>query len=367
MRFGLFNLLQKRDATKPDVEIFEEMVEQSRLADSLDFEISWFGEHHFSSYSVCPSPLLAAAHCAARTERIRVGTGVLVLPLYDPVRLVQEIAMVDAMCNGRLVVGLGTGYQPYEFDRFRVSLDEKNEMFTECLDIIELGLTQPAFSYGGTHYRIPEMQIAVRSVQRPIPEIWVAGMMSEALKHRVVASGYVPFFTPAIRPITHLEQVRDSYRDVAHGAGLAPDQHATGLMRYMHVTNDRKEAEDMVERALYSSSVSFSLRAPDFKPDGAILGGRPIPGGPSAVEVMANIIVGDPETCAERLARDIEVMNPAHIAFYVQPGGLPHARVMRSLERFGAEVIPALEKAVGPLDRIGGRRGPPTPRMGKAT
>ena len=271
------------------------------------------------------------------------------------------------MCNGRLVVGLGTGYQPYEFDRFRVSLDEKNEMFTECLDIIELGLTQPAFSYGGTHYRIPEMQIAVRSVQRPIPEIWVAGMMSEALKHRVVASGYVPFFTPAIRPITHLEQVRDSYRDVAHGAGLAPDQHATGLMRYMHVTNDRKEAEDMVERALYSSSVSFSLRAPDFKPDGAILGGRPIPGGPSAVEVMANIIVGDPETCAERLARDIEVMNPAHIAFYVQPGGLPHARVMRSLERFGAEVIPALEKAVGPLDRIGGRRGPPTPRMGKAT
>ena len=274
--------------------------------------------------------------------------------------------MVDAMCNGRLVVGLGTGNQPYEFDRFRISLDEKNEMLTGCLDIIELGLTQPAFSYDGTHYRIPEMQIAVRSVQRPIPEIWVAGMMPEALKSRFAESGYVPFFTPAVRPITHLEQVRDNHRAVARGAGVAPDQHATGLMRYMHVTSESKEAEGMLKRALYSSSVSFSLRAPDFKPDGAILSGPPIPGGPSAEEVMANIIVGDPETCAERLARDIEVMNPAHIAFYVQPGGLPHACVMRSLERFGTEVIPSLEKAVGPLDRIGGRRGPPTPRMGKA-
>ena len=101
MRFGLFNLLQKRDTAKLDREIFEEMIEQTRLAESMGFETSWFGEHHFSTYSICPSPLVAAAYCAAHTERIKVGTGVLVLPLYDPVRVVQEIAMVDAMSNGR--------------------------------------------------------------------------------------------------------------------------------------------------------------------------------------------------------------------------------------------------------------------------
>lgn len=366
MRFGLFNLLQKRDAAKPDSEIFHEMIEQTRLAESIGFDISWFGEHHFSSYSVCPSPLVAAAYCAGHTERIRLGTGVLVLPLYDPVRVLQEIAMVDAMSNGRLVVGVGTGYQPYEFQRFRASLDEKNEMFTECLDVIELGLTQPRFSYDGKYYQIPEMQIAVWPVQRPLPEMWVAGVLDDAIRRRVVRSGYIPFFAPTVRPITHLEGVRDDYHAILRERGLEPREQPLGLMRYMQVTDSRKEAEDMAERALYSSRMSYSMRAEVPEIDGIHVKSAPLPDEPSVDEVVDAIITGDPETCAERLAHDFEVMNPAHIAFYIQPGGMPHARVMRSLERFGAKVIPALEKAVGPLDQIGGRRARQAPSVGQA-
>ena len=366
MRFGLFNLLQKRDTAKLDREIFEEMIEQTRLAESMGFETSWFGEHHFSTYSICPSPLVAAAYCAAHTERIKVGTGVLVLPIYDPVRVVQEIAMVDAMSNGRLVVGVGTGYQPYEFERFRVSLDEKNAMFSECLDIIELGLTQPRFSYDGVYYKIPEMQIAVQPVQQPIPEIWVAGMLDDALKRRIVESRYLPFYSPTVRPITYLEQVRDDYHAIVREAGLEPRDQPIGLMRYMHIADDRKAAEDMADRALYSSRTSYAMRAEAPEIDGIFVKTGPLPDEPTVDALLDAIVVGDPETCAERLALDIKVMNPAHIAFYVQPGGMPHKRVMRSLERFGAEVIPALEKAVGPLERIGGRRPTPAPTMGQA-
>ncbi|MBM3516282.1 MAG: LLM class flavin-dependent oxidoreductase [Alphaproteobacteria bacterium] len=365
MRFGLFHLLQKSEPAKRDGEIFAEMLEQTLLAETLGFEAVWFGEHHFSSYSVCPSPLLAVTYCAARTERIKLGTGVVVLPLYDPVRLVQEIALVDAVCGGRLLLGIGSGYQPYEFARFGLDIANKNAMFSECLDILELGLTQPQFSYDGQYYKVPRMQLAIQAVQRPIPEIWVAGQMPPDIKRRVVASGYIPFVTPTVRPVTILTQVRDDYRAVAREVGRDPN-YPLALMRYLHVTDSRAEAEDMARRALYSSRISTAMRNDNYALDGFMVQAPPIPDEPSIEALLNNIVCGDPETCAERLANDIAVMNPAHIAFYVQPGGMPQRRALRTIERLATEVLPAIEKAIGPLDRIGGRRPAPVPQMGKA-
>ena len=99
---------------------------------------------------------------------------VLVLPLYEPARVLQEIAMVDALSHGRLQVGIGSGYQQYEFDRFHSSLDGAMEMTAEILDIIERGLTQESFSHQGKHYSIPETRIAVKPVQKPMPPMSAA-------------------------------------------------------------------------------------------------------------------------------------------------------------------------------------------------
>ena len=117
MEFGLFNLMGYRERGKTTRDIMRETVEQVRLADRGGFAMAWFAEHHFSNYCVCPSPLMMAAHCAGVTERIKLATGIVVLPLYNPARLIAEIGMVVALCDGRLVLGVGSGYQPFEFDR----------------------------------------------------------------------------------------------------------------------------------------------------------------------------------------------------------------------------------------------------------
>src|SRR5258708_31401383 len=117
---------------------------------------------------------MMVAHCASITEKIRLGTAVVVLPLYNPARLAAEIATADALSNGRLALGIGSGYQPYEFDRFGVDIKANLEMTEEFCDILDRALSQDFFSYEGKHYRLPETHIPARAVQQPFP-IWVAG------------------------------------------------------------------------------------------------------------------------------------------------------------------------------------------------
>src|ERR1700716_1674446 len=196
MDFGIFNLMGSREADKPTAQVFGEVAEQTRLADQLGYTIAWFAEHHFSNYCLCASPLMMVAHCAAVTEKIRLGTAVVVLPLYNPARLAAQIAHAGALSNGRLSLGIGAGYQPYEFERFGVDIKENLEMTAEFCEILDLAFAHDFFSYNGKHYQMPETHIPARPVQQPVP-IYVAGhtpaMFRHAARHgyRVLSSGRI--------------------------------------------------------------------------------------------------------------------------------------------------------------------------------
>src|SRR5881398_1084962 len=177
MDFGIFNLMGSREADKPTAQVFGEVAEQTRLADALGYTIAWFAEHHFSNYCLCASPLMMVAHCASITKRIRLATAV-------------------ALSNGRLMLGIGAGYQPYEFERFGVDIARNLEMTDEFCDILDLAFSRDFFSYNGKHYQMPETHIPARPVQNPLP-IYVAGhtqaMFRTAARHgyRVLTSGRV--------------------------------------------------------------------------------------------------------------------------------------------------------------------------------
>ena len=136
-----------------------------------------------------------AAHCAAVTKNIRLGSGVVVAPLYTPARLIADIAMVDQLSNGRLNVGIGAGYQQFEFERFSMPLENNKERTLEIIDMIELGLKQKKFSYDGQFYQQPMTAISQRPVQSPMPPLWVTSMdptlMARAVKgdHHLFVSG----------------------------------------------------------------------------------------------------------------------------------------------------------------------------------
>src|SRR6266496_4616963 len=146
MDFGIFNLMGSREADKPTAQVFGEVAEQTRLADSLGYTIAWFAEHHFSNYCLCASPLMMVSHCASITRQIRLGTAVVVLPLYNPARLAAEIATADALSDGRLVLGIGAGYHPYEFERFGTDIAQNLEMTDEFCDILDLAFSRDFFS-----------------------------------------------------------------------------------------------------------------------------------------------------------------------------------------------------------------------------
>jgi len=169
----MFSLMQYRDAAKPAQQVIDEVIEQSQLAERVGLSATWFAEHHFSNYALCPSPLLMCAAVARATTRIRVATGVVLLPLYRPARLVSEIAFVDALSHGGLVLGVGSGYQACEFERFGEDLKDSKDKTVEFIEIIEKGLSEDFFDYQGNHYALPKTHISSRPTGAM--EIWMAG------------------------------------------------------------------------------------------------------------------------------------------------------------------------------------------------
>jgi len=346
--FGLFSLMQQRHAARGNRSVFADLDDQVAMAEDLGFETAWFAEHHFSGYSLCPSPLMAAAYFAGRTSTIKLGTGVIVLPLYDPIRVMEEIAMVDLMSNGRLIVGVGGGYQPFEFERFRLNLADSAEMFMESMDIIEAGLSQEEFSYDGKHYKIPATRIAAKPVQKPLPQIAVAGMMThDTIKQRVAREGWVPFLGNGLAPYAELTRSRETYDAIYREHGQDPAHQQTALMTYFHCTEDRALALDAAERARYSSRVSLSLRLDygEFA-EGPFMKDPPMANDFTIEQVHDNTLIGHPDEIAQKIAKAVATTRATHIAFHNQPGDLPQERVLKSMELFGAKVLPQLQRAL---------------------
>ena len=135
MDCGTFLLLQSPGA-QDHAEVFARATQMAQTADRLGFDSIWCAEHHFSTYGYLSRPLMFAIHLAAQTERIRVGSAVVVLPLHHPLIVAEEIATADLLSGGRLDVGLGRGYQRYEFERLGQTLDQSRERFDESVDIL---------------------------------------------------------------------------------------------------------------------------------------------------------------------------------------------------------------------------------------
>jgi alkanesulfonate monooxygenase SsuD/methylene tetrahydromethanopterin reductase-like flavin-dependent oxidoreductase (luciferase family) len=344
MEFGIFNLMGAREADKPSQQVFGEVAEQTRIADELGYSIAWFAEHHFSNYCLCASPLLMVAHCAASTKKIRLGTAVVVVPLYNPARLLAEIGTADALSNGRLTLGIGAGYQPYEFERFGVDLKQNLEMTNEFCDILDLAFSRDFFSYKGKHYQMPETHIPARPVQKPLP-IYVAGhtqaMFRAAARHgyRVLSSGR----------IGGVKLLAEQYADLvaAFTAENVPVSRAhMTVNRFAHITGSREEGMRFAENARYQSRLASSLRRRQEVMKGTVLVDVPFHDEPSLETIHDNLLIGDPETVAEKLVAEIEATRPVHVCFSFKVGNTPHTAAMRSMELMMTEVKPKVEKAL---------------------
>lgn len=353
MDFGLFCSMTRRDRAKTPREIYAETAEQVRLAERAGFGTAWFAEHHFSSYCLCPSPLTMTAYMAGQTSRIRLGTAVIVAPLYEPVRLLEDIGLADQLSGGRLVLGFGTGYQAYEFHKFGVDVTQGRDRLLEVLDLLEAYAAGDPLSFEATRVTLPETHFSVRTLQAR-PTIYLAGMAGDLeAQRRAAARGYVPFFITGWSSLEAVGRVRDQLCQTHAAAGGDPARMPFALQRYVFVTEDRDEALRAADGARYMRRGATAMRQGHGELDGAFLKEIPAPDEPPLAQIVAQAPIGDAETVAERLARDIEAFRPSHISCFMALPGVSQDRILRSLERFGGEVLPLLERRFGDLGRIG--------------
>src|SRR4029453_13920031 len=171
MELGVFILAQQRGYHQSSQDVIRNAVEQTVAAEAAGFNTAWYAEHHFNNYSLSPSPLMMVAHCAGLTKTTRPGAAGCILPLY-PARLLAEVGFADVVSNGRLDLGIGSGYQQFEFEPFDGELKDSHALFAEIYDIMHAGLRERIFSYDGEHFKIPPTAIRARPFQKPMPPTW---------------------------------------------------------------------------------------------------------------------------------------------------------------------------------------------------
>jgi alkanesulfonate monooxygenase SsuD/methylene tetrahydromethanopterin reductase-like flavin-dependent oxidoreductase (luciferase family) len=344
MQIGLFNGFVLADASQRPEDVMAMTREMVGRADDLGFDTAWFVEHHFSAFSLCASPVLMAMHCAGYTKRIRLGTGVIVMPLHHPLRVVEEIGMLDQASGGRAVVGIGTGHQPHEFRSMGVGMDERLGRLFEGWDILRASWRDGRIAHKGTYYEIPETVFAVRPVGGRVPELFVATHDTRVMARGAV-DGAVVFISPGPRKLEQAMAARAEVMHAAAGAGVAEADVKLGVQRYCFVTESKDVARKAAEQMVHFMRRMRILRE-EFPPrQGIHFESVPFPGEPSVEWLLEHAAIGDAETVAERLLPDIPALRPHHLSIYMGYSWLPAREVLRSLDLFGAHVLPRLRAA----------------------
>jgi probable F420-dependent oxidoreductase len=324
MKFGLSPLQAGGD--------FEETIRECERAEAAGFDSIWLGEHH-NNGTLYPAPLLGLAAIAARTRRVRLGTAVLLLPLYHPLAVAEEAAMVDVISGGRLILGVGAGYAPEEFAAFGVSITERGSRMDEAVPLIQRLWCDDKITHTGRHYRLTEAAVSPRPVQRPRPPIWFAGWVAPAIR-RAARLGDAWLGGPSAR-LDELAACVREYRRARETAGRDGSIGETAILRYVFVGESRARAREIAGDAFIRCFEDTYFRWP-----------HPVvkrPAGALTIERLAEdrIILGDPATCVEQLQRFVKELRLGHLVCRVSAPGIPRDEAMRSVELLTREVLPA--------------------------
>lgn len=161
--------------------VYQRAFERIDIMDTTGYDCVWLAEHHFNTYSVCPSVTLMGTHIAARTKHLRIGTAVTLAGFYHPLRLAEELAMLDIFSGGRLNWGAGRGFDTTEFRAFEVDIADSRARLYECVEIVSKAWRGERFSHEGKFWNVRDVEVLPQPVQRPSPPFWMAASSPEAV------------------------------------------------------------------------------------------------------------------------------------------------------------------------------------------
>lgn len=332
MEFGVFDHLDRGD--QPLKAYYESRLKLIEAYERAGFYCYHIAEHHSTPLGMAPSPSVFLAAVAQRTSRIRLGTLVYALPLYHPLRLIEEIGMLDHLSGGRLDVGFGRGSSPAELVYYGTDPETAQSIYEESLELITRGLTERRLSFQGKHYQFDAVPMEIEPLQQPHPPIWY-GVHSPESAERAARRG---LSTVSLDPVDMIVESAGRFREVwreAHGARALPKM---GLGRFIVVAETEGKAMDLARRAYlrWHDSFTFLFR----------LNNRTIryPRPPSFDELMAvgQGVAGTPEVVTAWLRDQLDTTGLNYLVGQFAFGDMSPAEMHGSLDLFTSRVAPQL-------------------------
>lgn len=227
-------------------EVYARALERIEVMDRSGYDAVWLAEHHFTDFSVCPSIHMMGTLAAARTRRLRIGTAVSLAAFYHPLRLAEEVALLDVLSGGRVEWGAGRGFDRTEFAAFGVTPEESASRFRETVEIVLRAWTSERLSFAGRHFRFEDVEVLPKPLQRPHPPVWMASS-SEAAIEWAAEHGFSILMDPHSAH-TEIARKQRHYFEHVEKAGGSPAERKVGVARLVAIGDDRREAEEIARR-----------------------------------------------------------------------------------------------------------------------
>ncbi|HEX2366127.1 MAG TPA: LLM class flavin-dependent oxidoreductase [Bradyrhizobium sp.] len=332
MQFGIFD--QNDHGLYGLTDQYEKRLALIELYDRSGFRTYHMSEHHSTPLNLTPSPSVFLAAVAQRTKRLRFGALIYVLPAHHPLRLAEEICMLDHLSHGRIEVGIGRGASPHELDYFGVDSDVAQAMYVEAYQIIMQALTRDEVNFAGKHYRFSKVPIDLKPAQLPHPPLWYAVPVPEGAawpaqnKINIVCAG----------PVARVREITDRYRTEWVAVGNPLDKlPLLGINRFVLVADSDREAMALGRRAWPKFHTSFMKlwRLHGTQPRFARM--------PEDFETLVEHgggIVGSPATVRDRVRAMTEEAGANYFIGQFSFGDLAHEEVIHSVGLFAREVLP---------------------------
>jgi alkanesulfonate monooxygenase SsuD/methylene tetrahydromethanopterin reductase-like flavin-dependent oxidoreductase (luciferase family) len=348
MKFGLLYIPDYHpEAHGSFATYYDQMLEQIVTAEALGFDGAWFAEHRIPGFAF-GNPAVFMAAAARLTRRIRLGTAVALLPLHNPVRLLEDYSMVDVLSGGRLDFGVGRGLYKYDYDLSSVDMHQSRPRFDECLAVILQAWQHEVFSHQGQFFQYDQHSITPRPVQQPHPPIYMACVMSPESYEWAGAHGHHILTAPFFFTRFEEQQTRLAlYSRALETAGVDPASRDVVGAYHLYCGDSDAEVRRIAEPGLrtYQAFTKGAdlLRgaqrdAEQYKAWQGFFANRET----ITFEQMraTRAVMGTPDECAARIGQLSREYGLNYFIFEINYGALPHGEVLRSLERFAREVMP---------------------------
>lgn len=354
MQFGIaLNIPAEKE--RSDAVVIREHMALGDLAEPLGFDSLFALEHHFSDYVLSPDPFQTLAFYAGRTSRIKLGTAVVVLPWHDPIRVAEQIALLDIMCDGRCLFAFGRGRAELEFQGFRVPMSEARERFAEAAEIVVGALAHEVFEHKGKFYEIPAVSIRPRAISRPHERFYGSSMGQESATIIARLGFGMLISTQKEWPTLSVDVAR--FNEVASAAGHSP--RSPIILAAISVARSRQQAH---ERALEYLGREWAMIDAHYRfSEGrlaAIQGYESYASTQQYFERLTNQtfrdqatveyvnlqLFGTPDDCIQQIEELNRLTGFEHLVLEFSYGGMPYREAESNMKIFASEVIPALRR-----------------------